>query len=564
MVAELATKISFIGSLEPLDRLNSGLISSVTSITKMAGAMTAATIGLTTLVSHTLENTDAQIQLARETDVSVEAIQELGYVASVNGSGMDALQSSLSNLSKKMGEAVTLNNETTKAFKRLGVSLKDGNGHLKTADVMLGEISGKFKELKLSKGEEKAYLEKLGIDSSMLQTLELGADGIDKLRAKAKALGEISTDDANKVASFNDSMTTLSYGVDNVQKKLAIAFAPQLQATADGFTDMLIANKDMIQNGLKKFFSSISTGLGAMYKFGGLLYDVVDKTVGVKNAMYIMGASILYANRAFAMSPIGRVIALVGSLAIVYDDLDVAMRGGKSVIGSWFKEWFDLDIGSVIVGIRDTFRELSDDISNFSFSKMIEDTEREIGVYIDNIVHYFDPIFELWDKITNFSFAGMISKTEDELMAYVDKILGYFKPVTNLFNKIGNFSFSDLNPFSNDEKIKDNAISQKVIKNYTHNNTIDKSSHTYKTDTHNNIYEKNNPNTQVILDAFKMTKIMAVATPPNVANHQNNVQHNTIKIEVKSDNPQVAGQHVATELQDIFKNANMQFSGGGR
>ena len=83
-VAELATKFSFQGSLKPLDNLNAGLTSAIGSIAKVASVFTVAGTALNGFLASTLASADAQVQLSRETEVGIEAIQEFGYVASVN------------------------------------------------------------------------------------------------------------------------------------------------------------------------------------------------------------------------------------------------------------------------------------------------------------------------------------------------------------------------------------------------------------------------------------------------------------------------------------------------
>jgi phage-related protein len=490
-VAELATKFSFQGSLKPLDSLNQGMTSAIGNIAKVASVFTLAGTALNGFLASTLASADAQVQLSRSTDVSIEAIQEFGYVASVNGSSADALERSLGNLSKKIGEAATKGNED---FSRLGLSVRDSIGNVKDADTVLLELSDRLQGL--STQEQASYLEKLGIDESMLQTLQLGSDGIDKLRQKAAALGTISQKDADSIASFNDSLTTLKYGVDNVQKRLAIAFAPQLQSVADGFTDMLVANKDMIQNGLKKFFELVNTGLGAIFRFGKLLYDLIDNTIGIENAFMLAGAAMLYLNRAMYMNPIGLIVGAIAGLIIVVDDLINGLEGGQSVIADWFQEWFNIDILSVIRGIGTAFTSMSSTLTN-AFTSTIDGIKTGfssmsefIKSIIDTIIEFFKPVLEIIDTVSNFE------------MPSLSKVSG------NVTDSVGGF-FSSLNPFSDSGK----DVASREVK----------------------------------------------AQLPSTS-----TQNNAINIEIKSDNPQLAGQQVSTELQGMLKNANTQFNKGGR
>lgn len=492
-IAELATKFSFQGSLKPLDSLNSGLTSAMGSIAKVTTVFTAAGVALNGFLASTLASADAQVQLSRETQVSIETIQEWGYAASVNGSSADALERSLSGLSKRIGEAAQKGSED---FSRLGISVRDGLGNVKDADTVLLELSDRFQQMGLSAQEQAGYLEKLGIDASMLQTLQLGSKGIDDLRKKAQALGTISQEDADKVASFNDSLTTLKYGIDNIQKRLAIAFAPQLQEVADGFTDMLIANKDMIQNGLKKFFELVNTGLGAIFRFGKLLYNLIDGTVGFENALMIAGAAMLYLNRAMYMNPIGLIIGGIAALIVIFDDLINGLEGGQSVIADWFKEWFNIDIIALIKDIGVAFDSMAEMLSS-AFSSTIEGIKsgfssmvQFVKNIIDSIIEFFKPVAEIFDKVANFKMPSLSDVGE------------------SVTSGVGDF-LSSLNPFGDSPK----EIASKTVPNATTNAST---------------------------------------------------QNNSISIEIKSDNPQLAGQQVSNELQSMLKNANTQFNKGGR
>ncbi len=494
-VAELATKFSFQGSLKPLDSLNQGLTSAIGTITKVTGVLSVAGVALNGFLASTLASADAQVQLSRETEVSIETIQEFGYVASVNGSSADALERSLGGLSKRIGEAATKGSED---FSRLGISVRDGIGNVKDADTVLLELSDRFQQLGLSAQEQKSYLEKLGIDESMLQTLQLGSKGINDLRQKAQALGVITQKDADSIASFNDSLTTLKFGVDNVQKRLAIAFAPQLQEVAEGFTDMLIANKDMIQNGLKKFFELVNTGLGAIFRFGKMLYNLIDGTVGIENALMLAGAAMLYLNRAMYLNPIGLIIAGITALIVVFDDLANGLEGGQSVIADWFQEWFNIDILGLITDIGNVFTDMTKTLSDAFDSSIasIKNGFTSMSSFIKNIIN---------------------------------QIVEFFKPVTDIISNISDFkvpSLGSLNPFSNDDKKSEGSF-----------------------------FDSLNP--------FSSGKDIATQTVPQVGG-SNSTQNNDIKIEIKSDNPQLAGQQVSTELQGMLNNANVQFNKGGR
>lgn len=502
MVAtELVTKLSFSGSLKPLDSLNAGLTSAIGSITKVASVFSVGAVALNGFMASTLASTDAQLQLSKEIGVSVEEMQQLGYVASVNGSSAETMSNSLQGLAKKIGEASI---QGSADFSRLGISIRDEFGNIKNSSQVMEEIGGSFKRLGLTVEQQQAYMEKFGIDKSLLQTLNLAGGEMDSLKAKAKALGVVTQAQAQQVANFNDSFTSLKYGMNSIQKQVAIAFAPSLGDLADGFTDLLISNKDMIQNGLKKFFEIVNAGLGAIFNFGKLIYSLIDNTIGLENALMIAGAGMLYLNRAMYMNPIGAIVGLIAGLIIVVDDLMVGLDGGKSAIADFFKEWFNFDILSLIQNIGSAFTGMIDGVKN-SFNNAKEFIQNTIVT----IMKFIEPLLNIGSTIK-------------------DSVGGFFG---------GLFGSSDeSNPTQANSKINESSILNPTQENSKINESLTSSPTQLATSNINN----------------------------NTNSQSSNIVSNDIKIEVKTDNPQLAGESINNELSYQLKNANSNFNRSGR
>ena len=557
-VAELATKISFVGSLKPLDKLNNGLDMAVKGITVATAAFTTAGYAVHAFMQNSLAAADAQGQLARETGMSVEAIQEWGYVASVNGSSAEAFQRSVEGLSKKIGEAATKGSED---FNRLGISVRGANGHVKNTETVLKEVSGRLKGL--SKAQQADFLEKLGIDRTMIQTLNLSGDAIDRLRNKARALGVVSQEETDKIIAYNDSMTTLKYGVDALQKKLAIAMIPQVQELSDNFINLLASNKDLIKDGFEKFFKILGIGFKAVYRFGKIIVDLFSgMTKGQKVVVGLTGAIYLL-NKAFKMSFIGKAITLISALFLVIDDLKTGMNGGKSVIGDWFKEWTGIDIFPAIEkgikGLGEAFTFLGDTISA---------TWKFVEPILAMLIKGLGRVIDFWGKVSNFAFGdGSFSDIGD---AVVNHFTETGKDIANLFG----FGDDDENPniaknpnMSKNgtlvgalENNKEEVNNLKLINNQEKNNNLKENNNK---DINNqekihNIREVNNK------EIFNNTKINQNAMLPKVTNstsNNSNVTNTTnITIDVKSTDPKMA----ADEIERQMKNANIQFNNGGR
>jgi hypothetical protein len=61
----------------------------------------------------------------------------------------------------KIGDAAQKGSDD---FARLGISVRDSNGQIKTADVILSEVSKRFNDLNLSMQEQQSFASALGID----------------------------------------------------------------------------------------------------------------------------------------------------------------------------------------------------------------------------------------------------------------------------------------------------------------------------------------------------------------------------------------------------------------
>jgi hypothetical protein len=354
VVSELVNKISFVGSLAPLDKLNAGLTTSIKSIGLSSVAFGAAGIALNSWVKSATDGINNLANLSKDVGVSIEAMQEWGFVASLNGGSAEALQESMSGLAERVGEFAKFDSgEGKEVFTALGISVKDAEGKIKSADIVMNDLRKSMQGMGAS--EQISILAKLGIDKSMIQTLRLTDEQMLSLTNRAKALGVVTTEQGQAVIDYQDSLTALSYGLNAVKSQLAIAFTPALMQTATAFTDLLADNKDLVQNGLSKTIGVLSSFVGALFNAGKLIYSVIDNTVGFENAMMLLGAAILYVNRAMYLNPLGALIGTIVLAVGVVDDLMVAFDGGESVIQDFFAS-FDIDIVKTLTGAFDVLK----------------------------------------------------------------------------------------------------------------------------------------------------------------------------------------------------------------
>ena len=426
-VSELVTKIGFVGSLEPLDRLNSGLTTSIKTIGGVGVAFGAMGLALNAWVDNQLEATYQTSNFAKELGVSIEAMQEWGYIAKMNGSSAEAVQSSMSSLSEKMGEFAKFDSgEGKEVFESLGIAVKDSEGKIKSADLVMRDLANSMQGMSAS--EQKSITAKLGIDESMLQTLRLTNDQFEHLRDRAGKLGIVTEQEAEQIRKYKQSLGELGQGFEHIKTKLAIAFTPALTEASNGFTDLLIENKEFISNGLNKTVDVLTSFGRALINTGKSIYDLISHSTGLQVVLGVLGARILFVNRAMLLNPIGLITGAIILAIAVVDDLRVAFEGGESVIGDFFAS-FNIDIVKALTGyfniLEGTWKGLGATVLDLTadileFFALLEKGGKYIGIDFDlNIDELQKSVKEEANRLTKESkdlisgaFAGGI-KVDD-------------------------------------------------------------------------------------------------------------------------------------------------------
>lgn len=465
VVNELITKFSYQGSTAPIKDFNTGLAGSIKLLGVIGTASIAASAAIAKFAQSTLSSLDPLIQLSRRTRVAVGDLQELGFVASVTGSDARSLESSIEGLADKIGEAAQRGSED---FSRLGISVRDMNGQVKSADSVLLEVGKRFRELNLSAEEQQNFAQKLGIDRSLVQLLRLSGSEMDRLRGKARSLGIITKQDADAAASFNDSLTTLRFGLAAIKNNLAIGLAPEMELMSERFTDFLTDNKELIQKGLRVAVTIVNDLSASFIRLAPVL-GIITAGFLLWKLQAIGLAGIL----SFIGSPIILITAGIAALLLVVDDLIVAFQGGKSVIADFFESFFGVDIRPALqamVGWVEGFVDSIIFVFENGFSGLWQLVLRDINMLADQFVSLFTDAFK---TVTSFG--------------------------SDVFSGIG--EFFGLSP--------------------------------------------------------------GVGAPSSQSTTNNNSVSQQIQIDVRSDDPQAAGQSVRDNLQNQLSDAKTQFSVGG-
>lgn len=358
VVNEVVTQFSFKGDLKPQRDFNAGLDSSIKLLSGMAAGVTAAAGAMFAWASSVFDSIDPMVQLSRETGVALESIQELGYAASVNGSSLDAVSASMREMTKRIGEfAQTGGGPAKEIVEKLGISFRTATGDIKSADEVMMDLTKSMQGM--TEAERMNVLDKLGIDQSMIQLLSLTGDEIDGLRARAQRLGIVTQEQGDAVAAYNDSLTTLKFGMQGIQNMVAVGFAPAMGELVDKFVGLLEANHELIVKGLTWLGDVVTSTVGMLQRMWPVFAAIAAGFVIAKVAAIGFGGVM-----SVVLSPVVLITAALVAAILIIDDLIVAFQGGESVIADFFESFFGIDIRPALRAIVDAVKDMIDFIIN--------------------------------------------------------------------------------------------------------------------------------------------------------------------------------------------------------
>ncbi|MBP2156860.1 hypothetical protein [Erwinia rhapontici] len=421
IVNELITKFGFVGDLAPQETFNANLKASIGLLAGLGAAIAGSAAGIAGWVTSVSASIDPLVQFGRETGIAVETIQTLGYAASVNGSSVDSLQASLGEMTKRVGEFVsTGEGEAKDVASRLGLQFKTLNGEVKSSDVIFRELADKLQGM--SQAEKFSVLDKMGIDRSMVQLLSKTGSEIEALQRKAEALGVVTQEQADQFADYNVALTTLGKGFDGLKFQVAIGFVPVLKELVEGFTDFLIANKDLIQNGLKHLGEIIFSVMGMIRRFLPIITAI---TIAFAAWWLITGG--LATVMAVLLSPITLIIAAIVAIILVVDDLLTALEGGESVIADFFMDNWGIDIVPGLLAIKDVVLEMVDFIID------------SFNVGVENIKLLFSALWKLLTGDFEGAWADVVSIFDNTIELLKKPFVSFIDWAKNIFSNLGDY-----------------------------------------------------------------------------------------------------------------------------
>lgn len=158
---------------------------------------------------------------------------------------------------------------------------------------------------------------------------------------------------------FNYSLAKTKFAIEAIWKSVAARFFPMLTKQMDIFRLKIFANMPKIQAQLEKLIKFVFKAFSAVLELGHTLWDVLqrlygffamlhEKTHGWSTVILAALAAWRLLNLGFLATPLGAIIGLGLALLTLYDDLEVFLKGGKSLI-NWGSDTTKMIVGILAV-----------------------------------------------------------------------------------------------------------------------------------------------------------------------------------------------------------------------
>ena len=218
------------------------------------------------------------------------------------------------------GEAVASKGGTLQGFTQSLKSLQE-TFNLSSTNIIksLPRIADLFQKIGTVKSERVGR--KLGLDEGTILLLQQGSKGVDEILRKQKELGLITKQDAEITRKFNDQWFNVQHQFRTLFTLVGAAVLPGLTHILEGVQKVVFfleGHKDLVVGALYAISSLITAFLIPSLVKAAIAMTALDWP-------FVLGAALA--------------IALGAAFALAYEDIQVFIHGGNSLIGHFVRKW---------------------------------------------------------------------------------------------------------------------------------------------------------------------------------------------------------------------------------
>lgn len=263
--AQDKTQAAFNSVNRSLSTLNKAAISLKGAF---AGLATAAVFaGFAQGLQNAIDRASKFVETAQKIGASVEFISSMSYAAKLAGVEFESLEKGLIKLSRAADSASSdMKSGLAYDFKRLGISLTESNGQIKTTEQLFLDVADRiagFDDGMRKAAVAQAVFGKAGAD--LIPLLNQGSEGIRKMFEEAENLGvTFATQSAQALEGFGDDIDRIKFAGEGFFNIFAANVIPAIST----FLDRIGDTADETERASSKFsgLKSVAETLGSVFR----------------------------------------------------------------------------------------------------------------------------------------------------------------------------------------------------------------------------------------------------------------------------------------------------------
>lgn len=196
----------------------------------LVGVVTGLVTGLAKTTIETAQLADEILTLSTVTGLSTDTIQEFNYASELIDVSTDTMTSAMSRMIRSMNQARDGGNETSEAFKKLGLRVADSRGNLKDSEEMFYAVIDALGQVRNETERDAIAMQIFGKSAQELNPLiEAGSQRLRELGEEAQKMGYVM--DSNTLESFgklDDAMQIFENQSQAFKNSIAMVMLPVL------------------------------------------------------------------------------------------------------------------------------------------------------------------------------------------------------------------------------------------------------------------------------------------------------------------------------------------------
>lgn len=247
-------------AVQSLNGINAGAAVVATGIGLIAAAVVKAEKALVDLTKESAATASEILDLAAVSGQSADTIQEFAYASEMIGVSYDRIRDSLKEVTNKMQEARDGSEDVAAAWDKLGVSITDAEGNLRSAEDVFYDTIDALGQVQNRTERDAIAMDLMSESAQELNPLiDAGSAALRDYADEAHEMGYVLDNEAlTALDNVDNGFSRLSNTTDALKNQIAAEFAPYLSEALEDIRGLIEkVGKALIDSGAVDAFGSI-------------------------------------------------------------------------------------------------------------------------------------------------------------------------------------------------------------------------------------------------------------------------------------------------------------------